>query len=45
VTLIVNNLADSVRKDDSGGWPYYPVGYYLPHGRQFWLEFNHVLGR
>ncbi|WIW00098.1 TonB-dependent receptor plug domain-containing protein [Kinneretia aquatilis] len=45
VTLIVNNLANSVRKDDSGGWPYYPVGYYLPHGRQFWLEFNHVLGK
>lgn len=44
VTLIVNNLANSIHRDDSGGWPYYPVGYYLPHGRQFWLEFNHVLG-
>ncbi|WP_315652900.1 TonB-dependent receptor plug domain-containing protein [Roseateles aquae] len=43
VSLIVNNLFGDIRKDPSATWPYYPVGYYLPHGRQFWLEYNRVL--
>lgn len=41
VSLIVNNLFDRVKRDDSGGWPYYPVGVYSPYGRQGWLEFNY----
>ncbi|MCV2361289.1 TonB-dependent receptor [Paucibacter sp. TC2R-5] len=44
VSLIVNNLLGDIRKDPSAAWPYYPVGYYLPHGRQGWIEFNHVFG-
>ncbi|KIA81231.1 TonB-dependent receptor [Chromobacterium piscinae] len=41
VGLIVNNLQDFVKKDYTGGWPYYPVGSYTPYGRQAWLELNH----
>ncbi|MFM0287583.1 TonB-dependent receptor domain-containing protein [Paraburkholderia megapolitana] len=41
VTLIVNNLMNTIKHDDSGGWPYYTVGYYMPYGRTFWLEFDH----
>lgn len=44
VSVIVNNLSGDIRKDATSGWPYYPVGYYLPHGRQAWLEFNHRFG-
>ncbi|MBT9490860.1 MAG: TonB-dependent receptor [Paucibacter sp.] len=44
VSLIVNNVLGDIRKDASAAWPYYPVGYYLPHGRQGWIEFNHVFG-
>ncbi|KUM04671.1 TonB-dependent receptor [Chromobacterium sp. F49] len=39
--LIVNNLQDFIKKDYSDGAPYYPVGTYLPYGRQAWLELNH----
>ncbi len=39
--IIINNLFDKVKRDDSGGWPYYPVGNYTPYGRQAWLEFNY----
>lgn len=39
--LIVNNLLDTIKHDDSAGWPYYTVGYYMPYGRAFWLEFDH----
>ncbi|WP_323123044.1 TonB-dependent receptor domain-containing protein [Burkholderia alba] len=39
--LIVNNLMNTVKHDTSGGWPYYTVGYYMPYGRTFWLEFDH----
>ena len=28
----------------SATWPYYPVGYYLPHGRQGWVELEHRFG-
>ncbi|WP_196782568.1 TonB-dependent receptor plug domain-containing protein [Chromobacterium paludis] len=41
VGLIVNNVQDFIKKDDSGGWPYYPVGSYKPYGRQVWLELDH----
>ncbi|MEJ0002831.1 MAG: TonB-dependent receptor [Pararobbsia sp.] len=39
--LIVNNVLDTIKHDDSYGWPYYTVGYYMPYGRAFWLEFDH----
>ncbi|WDD93621.1 TonB-dependent receptor [Burkholderia sp. FERM BP-3421] len=41
LTLVVNNLMNTIKHDDSGGWPYYTVGYYMPYGRTFWLEFDH----
>ncbi|MCD5330377.1 TonB-dependent receptor plug domain-containing protein [Chromobacterium piscinae] len=41
VGLIVNNVQDFLKKDYTGGWPYYPVGSYAPYGRQAWLELNH----
>ncbi len=44
VSLIVNNLFDKIRRDPSATWPYYPVGYYLPHGRQGWVELEHRFG-
>jgi iron complex outermembrane recepter protein len=42
--LIVNNLLDTIKRDDSDGWPYYAVGYYSPSGRQGWLEFSYHFG-
>lgn len=44
VSVIVNNVFDKVRRDPSATWPYYPVGYYLPHGRQGWIELEHRFG-
>jgi iron complex outermembrane receptor protein len=44
VTLILNNVFNTTRRDDAGGWPFYPVGYYSPHGRQGWVEFSHKFG-
>ncbi|WP_116138194.1 TonB-dependent receptor plug domain-containing protein [Trinickia diaoshuihuensis] len=41
LTLVVNNLMNTIKHDDSAGWPYYTVGYYMPYGRTFWLEFDH----
>lgn len=41
LTLVVNNLMNTIKHDDSAGWPYYTVGYYLPYGRTFWLEFDY----
>ena len=41
VSLIVNNVFNTIKRDDTGGWPYYPVGSYSPFGRQGWLEFNY----
>ncbi len=41
VMLIVNNLMNTIKHDDSAGWPYYTVGYYMPYGRMFWLELSH----
>ncbi|UXH78435.1 TonB-dependent receptor plug domain-containing protein [Roseateles amylovorans] len=44
VGLTVNNLFDKVRRDPSATWPFYPVGYYLPYGRQAWIEVTHRFG-
>jgi iron complex outermembrane recepter protein len=44
VSLIVNNVFNSVKQDNSAGWPYYPVGNYNPYGRMGWLEFNYHFG-
>ncbi len=44
VQVIVHNLFDTFKQDTSGGWPYYPVGYYLPYGREGWLEFSYHFG-
>ena len=44
VGIIVNNLLDTIKRDDSAGWPYYPVGYYSPYGRAGWVEFNYHFG-
>lgn len=41
LSLIVNNLFNKVKQDDSGGWPYYPVGNYSPAGRAGWVEANY----
>jgi len=35
---------DTIKSDPSAGWPFYPVGYYLPYGRQEWLEFTYHFG-
>ncbi|XLZ68340.1 TonB-dependent receptor [Massilia sp. SR12] len=44
VSVAVNNVLDRIKRDDTGGWPYYPVGSYSPAGRQIWLELNHHFG-
>jgi iron complex outermembrane receptor protein len=44
VGVIVHNLFDTIKQDPSAGWPYYPVGYYLPYGREGWLEFSYHFG-
>ncbi|WP_223879256.1 TonB-dependent receptor plug domain-containing protein [Chitinimonas arctica] len=44
VGVIVNNVLDKVRLDPSGGWPFYPVGSYSPHGRQAWLQLSYHFG-
>jgi len=44
IGVIVNNLLDTVKRDNSAGWPYYPVGYYYPYGRAGWVEFNYHFG-
>ena len=41
VSLIVNNLFDTVKRDNSAGWAYYPTGSYSPFGRQGWVELNY----
>jgi len=41
VTVTVNNVANKKVYDETGGWPFYPVGYYSPHGRQGWVELDH----
>jgi iron complex outermembrane receptor protein len=41
VSFTVNNLFDKIKKDGSGGWPYYLVGNYPPIGREVWLQGNY----
>uniref|UniRef100_UPI0035B35F1E TonB-dependent receptor domain-containing protein n=1 Tax=Chitinimonas sp. TaxID=1934313 RepID=UPI0035B35F1E len=41
VSLTINNLFDKIRRDTSGGWPYYLVGNYLPYGREGWVQLNY----
>lgn len=41
VSLTVNNLFNKIRRDPSATWPFYPVGYYFPYGRQGWIELEH----
>ncbi|MGN4197164.1 TonB-dependent receptor domain-containing protein [Burkholderia gladioli] len=41
LTFVMNNVFNTIKHDDSAGWPYYTVGYYLPYGRTLWLEFSH----
>lgn len=45
ISVIVNNVFDTIKKDNSVGWPFYPVGYYLPYGREEWLEFTYHFGK
>lgn len=42
--LIVNNVANTLRKDEADSWPFYPSSYYTPYGRQFWLQYTHKFG-
>ena len=42
--VIVNNLFDTIKYDNSYGWPFYTVGYFSPYGRQGWIEFNYHFG-
>ncbi|KAB8040242.1 TonB-dependent receptor plug domain-containing protein [Janthinobacterium aquaticum] len=44
LSVIVNNVFDKIKRDSSGGWPYYPIGNYSPVGRQGWIEFNYHFG-
>jgi iron complex outermembrane receptor protein len=44
VGVIVNNLFDKIKYDNSYGWPFYAVGYFSPYGRQGWVEFNYHFG-
>ncbi|QGZ40720.1 TonB-dependent receptor plug domain-containing protein [Pseudoduganella flava] len=44
VSLIVNNVANRIKSDTSGGWPNYPVGNYSPAGRTGWVELNYHFG-
>ncbi|MBB5018717.1 outer membrane receptor protein involved in Fe transport [Chitinivorax tropicus] len=41
LSLIVNNLFNQIKIDNTGGWPYYPVGSYSSHGRTAWLELGY----
>lgn len=45
LSLVVNNVANKIKIDKTGGWPNYPVGSYSPVGRQFWIEANYKIGR
>ncbi|MYN46460.1 TonB-dependent receptor [Pseudoduganella sp. FT93W] len=44
LSLALNNVLNQVKRDSSGGWPYYPVGNYSPVGRQGWVELNYHFG-
>jgi len=44
LSVIVNNLANRVPVDRSGGWPNYPSSVYDIYGRQWWLELDYHFG-
>jgi iron complex outermembrane receptor protein len=44
LSLIVNNITDRIKRDDSAGWPNYAVGSYSPAGRTGWVELNYHFG-
>ena len=44
VSVIVNNVANKIKHDTTGGWPNYPVGSYSPAGRAGWVELNYHFG-
>jgi iron complex outermembrane receptor protein len=44
LALIVHNALNTIKRDDSGGWPFYPVGNYSPYGREGWLQFDYNFG-
>ncbi|SDC72895.1 iron complex outermembrane recepter protein [Massilia sp. PDC64] len=44
LSLIVNNITDRIKRDDSAGWPNYAVGSYSPVGRAGWVELNYHFG-
>lgn len=44
VALTINNLANKIKYDTTGGWPNYPVGSFTPFGRQGWLEISYKFG-
>jgi outer membrane receptor protein involved in Fe transport len=44
LSVIVNNLANRMPVDRSGGWPNYPSSVYDIYGRQWWLELDYHFG-
>ncbi|GGY26683.1 TonB-dependent receptor plug domain-containing protein [Paludibacterium paludis] len=40
-SVTVNNVFDTIKRDNSDGWPFYPVGSYTPYGRQIWVQFGY----
>jgi iron complex outermembrane receptor protein len=44
LSVIVNNLFNRIKNDDSAGWPNYAVGSYSPAGRTGWAELNYHFG-
>lgn len=44
LSLIVNNVANRIKRDTTAGWPNYPVGSYSPAGRAGWVELNYHFG-
>ena len=44
LSLIVNNLRNSLPVDKSAGWPNYSAAWYDLYGRQWWLQFDYHFG-
>lgn len=44
LSLIVNNLRNSLPVDKSAGWPNYSSAWYDIYGRQWWLQFDYHFG-
>ncbi|HEX7815069.1 TonB-dependent receptor domain-containing protein, partial [Dyella sp.] len=45
ISLIVNNIANRVPVDRTGGWPNYPSSTYDIYGRQWWIELDYHFGQ